>query len=354
MARSSARVALALLVALVAPGCDGSIPGPEDGGPTPDASMTSPDVDAGPGPGPSPVTGEWFEAPRDGAQIFATGHSLIDGVFGPPEHDGGPFSELALAAGKAHRSQLQSGPGSTAWRRHDDIVEGIYAEPDWGSFDTLVLTERADLAGSIVWEQGIREMGWFVDQILGAGPGGDELFLYQTWWGFSDGSAIDLRTWGAWAEYVRAELRLAECTAERLGRQRGVRMRVLPAGHALAELMLAIDAGAADGITPDDIFRDIVHLTDLGHAYLAMVAFGSVYRTPTASMSFPDLPPSRAALFSEMADRVVGAYYDGYEAPTASECRAVMADMCRRAGITWGCNPDEVFGDDLYGAPVGG
>ncbi|MCB9597468.1 MAG: hypothetical protein H6719_32400 [Sandaracinaceae bacterium] len=79
-------------------------------------------------------------------------------------------------------------------------------------------------------------------------------------------------------------------------------MRVLHASHALAELMLAIDAGAADGITPDDIFRgDIVHLTDLGHAYLAMVAFGSS-RTPTASRSGSG-PTSRAALFSEMTDR---------------------------------------------------
>lgn len=357
MLRLLRRTTLAVLLAMPAT-CCGSSPPAGDGDSAPENvdAASSPEGDSGATPDdsgttppPPPPDGEWFESPRSSAQLFATGHSLIDGVFGPPARDGGPIAGIASEAGKTHGSELQAGPGSTAWRRHQDIESGAYPTPRWASFDTLVLTERADLAGSIVWENGLREMGWFVEQIATAPPGGDELFLYQTWPGYDDGGAMNLRTWDAWIDYVRTETTLFECTAERLGRPRGVRMHVLPAGTALAELVAAIQAGTAEGLSIGDVFEDEIHLTDLGDAYIAMVAFASIYRTPSTGRSVPGVSGARAAYFAGMVDRVVSQYYAGYEAPTSAQCVTVMADMCRRGGLNWGCNPEDHFGAAVYG-----
>ncbi len=357
MSRLLNRIAFAALLALTGCCCG---PGVlvEHGGGEDDAAMDPSPDDPPPDdpppddPAPAPRTA-WFDSPRADANIFASGHSLLDRVFGWSRVDGGPIAEIARNAGKTHHSLLQEGAGSTARLRHQDIEAGRYPRPDWAPFDTMVITERADLVDVIIFEESVRELGWFTEQIIGAPPGGDELFFYQTWWGFNDGGRIDLDTWDEWAAHVRAELPLAECLSERVGRDHEVRMRVLPAGNALAVLMLRIQAGDADGLQPSDIFaEDFVHLSDVGHVYLSMVVFSAVYRTPTRGVTIPGVSASRAALFSELADAFVSDYYDSYEAPSSATCRAAMTEMCRRAGVGM-CNPEETFSDALYGAPVG-
>ncbi len=318
----------------VAPDDDAGGSGATDGG-----EGTADDAgrrgDAGERPPPST---EWFESPRAGASIFATGHSLIDRVFGLPLENGGPITAIARAAGKQHHSLLQDGAGSTARLRHQDISDGSYPEPQWASFDTVVVSERVDLSNTIRYEMTIQEVGWFVDQIRGAGDGQDEVFFYETWWAYDHEMEPRVRTWPAWAQYVRDELRLYECVAERVGGERGIRMPIVPGGIALADLMMAIEEGRAGGLRHGDIFEDYIHMTDLGDTFVAMVFFATIYRTPTTGMTIPGTTPEQAAIFSEIADRVVGDYFANFQAPTPSECRATLADFCRRYGDS--CDED--------------
>ncbi|MCB9593141.1 MAG: hypothetical protein H6719_10445 [Sandaracinaceae bacterium] len=319
--------------------------GPTEPGPTETPTEPGP-TETGPtetGPTETGPTG-WFAAPRTNATIFATGHSLIDGVFEPPAVDGGPLTALARAAGKQHHSTFQSAPGSTARARHEDLDQGRYAAPAWRSFDTLVVTERADPHSTVIFERTLEEVGWFVDRVPGAAP--DQVFLYQSWWGFSDGNPPTLSTWRAWAGFVREELPLYECIAGAVGHRRGVHVRVLPAALALAALMEAVEAGRVPGVRPYDVFaRDNVHPAALGNAYLAMVVFASVYRTPTAGLEVPGVPAAARASLAAIADRVVGEYYARAPAPTVASCRATLSGLCDRHGQ--GCNYylDQAFPD---------
>jgi len=312
-------------------------PEPEpDPDPDPD-----PEPEPEPDPEPSSASG-WFSSPRDSAAIFASGHSLLEHVYGPhPLRNGGPITAIARAAGKQHVSLLQGGPGSTAGRRRQDIAEGRYNEPDWASFDTLVITARADLYAVIRYEGTIENVAWFVEQMQDAGEGEDALFFYQTWWHLGT-ERPTLEGWPEWTRYTRDELRLYECVAARAGHERGANVRVIPAGLALSELMRAVAAGDANGLTADDVFHDTIHLTDLGNAFIAMVHFASIYRTPTTGRDLP-LPQAHREYLSGLVDRVVGDYFASFSAPSAAECRGKLREFCRRSGDQW-CPEDQLDG----------
>lgn len=279
---------------------------------------------------PVPTSG-WFSRPRASARIFGTGHSLIDHVMAPPDHDGGPLAEIARRAGKTHMSVFQGGPGSPARLRREDIEQRVYPEPRWASFDTVIVTERADPHATVIWERSAQEMGWFVEHVQRASRARPEVFVYQTWWGFSDQNPPTLRTWREWATYVREELPLHECIAEQMAHARGIPVRVLPAGLALAEMMESIEARRVPGASVYDfIARDHVHAADLGHTFLALVVFASIYRTPVADIELPGVRPEVARAMREIADRVVSTYYASERRHTLAACRQTLAHICRR------------------------
>lgn len=297
---------------------------------TPPAEGATPPSD----PAPSGA-GAWFSSPRASASIFASGHSLMDGIFDPPDRDGGPLAALARSAGRTHRSVFQSGAGSTTRLRHEDISARRYPTPDWASFDTLIITERADPANTVIWEHTVAEIGWFVRQVRGAAPGGDEIFIYQTWFGFGPGGRDILPTWPVWAEYQRTELGLYECIAAAVAHDTGATVRVIPAALALAELVLAIQAGRIPGATVRDVLdADQVHASPRGKAFLAMVVFASVYRTPATGLEISGLPPALRSAMQSTADRVVSEYFAAppSPAPSVASCRQLLSQICLRFG----------------------
>lgn len=309
-------------------GCNPS-GGDNDAGPpgTATDSGGGEDSNTPPPPPPPPPSGEWFDNPRDSARVFATGHSLIDQVFGGPD----PITSYARASGKDHMSQLQGGPGSTARLRRMDIESGEYPRPDWSAFDTFIITERVDLVSTMRYEFTLDSVGWFVDQAI-AGGNAQEIFFYQTWYAYQNATPY-LNTWSEWIQYTRDERRLYECVAERVGSQRGVRVHVAPVATALADLMLAIEEGRAGSLQPSDLFEDYIHMREgLGSAFISMVFFATVYHTPTAGLQHPDVPAEHAELFSTIVDQAVDGYYAQFEPPSVQQCREVMGDFCRRYG----------------------
>jgi hypothetical protein len=295
----------------------------------PDARVEEPpDASSGPVDSGMTPTGPWFATPVASARIFATGHSLLDRIYGLPMRDGGPMATLARAAGRDHGSLLQDGAGSTARLRRLHIVErGVYPRPDWASFDTVVVAERHDLPLAVRYEGTIDEVGWFVDQVRGAPPGGDRAFFYHTWWYHDGDQAPRLRTWADWSAHTRRELRLYECVAERVGALRGFRMPVIPGGLALAALIDEIEAGTMP-LRASAIFEDDVHLTDLGDAFLAAVHLASVYHTPSRGLAMPGASADVSERLTALADRVVGDYHAGYSAPSPAQCRTLMSELC--------------------------
>jgi len=318
--------------------------GRQDSGTAMDAR--TPPVDSG----PRVVDREWFSSPRSSAAIFATGHSLIDRVFGRPLENGGPMAALAQAAGKTHTSLLQDGAGSSTALRRQDIEDGSYPTPPWGTFDTLIVTERVDIAGTIRHERSIENIGWFVDNIRNAGSSPDEFFFYETWWELNGPSTNGQRltTPQIWSAYVHDELRLYECVAERVATQRGIRIRIVPGALALSDLLLTIVEGRAPGLSQSDIFEDAIHMTDLGDTFMAMVFLATVYRTPTEGLTVPGIPASTATLFASIADRVVGNYFANFTTPTPTQCRAVLQDFCLRFGDECNDTANDTFPNSAW------
>ena len=151
-----------------------------------DTETTAPD----PPPAPSSATPAPAVEPLDAASVFFSGHSLIN--LNSPAF----FAQLARRGGRTVSYQLQMGLGSPMSMRlacqHSgqqadgrDIAYDVLDElrrPD--AYDTLILTERSDILGTILGERSTSMARRFRDAFRAGNPRGRP-FLFESW------SAID-------------------------------------------------------------------------------------------------------------------------------------------------------------------
>ncbi len=300
----------------------------------------------------SAAAGTGLASPASSARIFFSGHSLLDNPM--PDF----VAEIAQSQGQELEWNQQNvegspirlrtwGDGNWAGYRQgkNRVGHGLEVIQELRSprtlspgarYDTLIITERHDLIGSVQWEDSVGFLRHFHDRIIEGNPQG-RTYLYHTW------LDLDKANPAPWIDYEKKALVAWECVASRVNLSlqaegRSDRVVPLPGGAALVDLVERMNAGQVRGITGstpqklDALFRDDVHLTPLGAYYLAAVHYASVYRrSPVGAAGPPGAHPDTVRDLQTIAWNFTRAYYE-QPAPgtrTMAECREHIAqDVC--------------------------
>jgi hypothetical protein len=289
--------------------------------------------------------------PRDSANIFISGHSLTDNPFG------NYIEAIAKSRGQAIRWNQQinigspirartHGPSRTRWpaEAHGSNKLGqpsgdIRKEFRTGAliggarYDTLIITERHDLLNVLLWEDTVRELRDYHETLIESSPAG-QTYFYESWLQVRDTSNPK-----SWTAYERASSKIWQCVATRINSAleaegRPDRILNLPAGLALVELVEHAIAAKIPGLTGANtkallnrIFSDDVHMTQLGHYYLAAVSYSAIYRrSPVGAWAPSNIDGALAAGLQELAWKTISNYYANYSPLTLPQCRALMQE----------------------------
>jgi hypothetical protein len=201
-------------------------------------------------------------------------------------------------------------------------------------YDTLVLTERHDLANVLLWEDTVRYTRHFHERLI-TGNARANSYLYHSWLNVTNKNDPS-----AWINYERSAAPAWQCVAARVnqslaGEGRGDRMAYLPAGLALANLVEQATRSGVSGIsggsvreTMDRLFSDDVHLTRLGAYYMALVSYASVYRrSPVGAWAPADVTAQQARALQDIAWQSVANHYNSAGTPSMPQCQAVMREQ---------------------------
>lgn len=327
------RFLLGVLVALIA--CDGA------------DTMSPPTLAALPEPA-------WTH--RTELRAFYSGHSLSDGL---PE----VVEQIARARGQNFEFEVQTAGYSTIRERTQgadrgarewtgyragqnrrgsglDVARELRAPTRLsgeGPYDVLVVTERHDLPVVARAEQTALYLTHFARQLLAGNPRG-EVLLYHSW------LDLDVAAPHAWVNYERSVRRLWECVASRanleLGAADAPRVRVLPGGSALAELVMALWEGRVPEISAQSgaervqaVFADNVHLSDLGRYFLGLVHYAVLYGQSPEGAPIPSaLAPAAGKFMQQLAwqhVREYGRIVDAAARRDMASCRSLLTnELC--------------------------
>ncbi len=288
------------------------------------------------------------------ARVFLSGHSLTDDPLGEF------MSSIAqsLATPMWWNEQIVLGSPIRARTRGDNAADASFSGYGSGKnrggssglnvaaelanpqtlggqrYDTLVLTERHDLANVLLWEDTVRYTRHFHERLV-TGNARANSYLYHSWL-----EVMNKSDPSAWINYERAAAPAWQCVAARVnqslaGEGRGDRMAYLPAGLALANLVEQATRSGVAGIsggsvreTMDRLFSDDVHLTRTGAYYMALVSYASVYRrSPVGAWAPADVTAQQARALQDIAWQSVASYYNSAGTPSMPQCQAVMREQ---------------------------
>lgn len=286
------------------------------------------------------------------ARIFFSGHSLLDNPM--PDY----VDSIAKSQGKDihwNQQNIIGSPlrvrtwGNGNWEGYRqgknrdgnnmNVVQEFLSPQTLGQgdkYDTLLITERHDLLGTIEWENTVGYLRHYHDRLIAGNPRGVTYF-YHTW------LDIDKADPTQWITYEKNALVAWECVSSKVNLTlqadgRTDRVVTLPGGAALVELVERIVANQVPGLSGttsqklDMIFSDNVHLTSLGTYYLAAVHHASVFRDSPVGAAGP--PGANAATIQELqtlAWNFVNAYYARPDpgTRTMADCRTrIPRDVC--------------------------
>lgn len=243
--------------------------------------------------------------------------------------------------------------------------------PSGQFYDTLLITERHDPLDTVEWENTIGFLRHYHDRVTEYSDSARTLF-YQVW------PDIDKANPQAWIDYVRLELVVWECMAEKANlsleaESRTKSIAVIPGAVALARLVEEALGGSIPGISGteierlNDIFSDNVHLAPVGQYLIASVFYAVAYgKSPEGAHAAPSLGSETMNAIETLAWNEVSEYFSsGHpEGRPLSECRTIIQnEVCpvyysirdRSSGCDyWGGTespfrfPDDDF---LYPAP---
>ncbi len=308
-------------------------------------------------------------SPRNSAQIFFTGHSLIDN----PLPDWVDLIARSLGKSVAWEEQIVIGSPLRARTRGDDAESSGWAGYKNGKnrngdgmdviaelrypthvrtgrpYDTLVVAENHGSLGSIIWENAIGYLRHFHDRLLDGNPQGRTLYVH-TW------LDVDKDNPTLWLEHETNASTVWQCVAEKVkltlrAENRPANLSVVPAGSALVELVrktLDSEVAGLSGNTRkklDRIFRDNVHLTDIGIYYVAAVHYAAIYRqSPEGAAAPPTVPRDIAKELQSIAWAVTRDFLkrESSHPPDMAECRRVIVEKVCRSYWTLAGEPNEV------------
>lgn len=282
-------------------------------------------------------------------RVFISGHSLVDQPF--PDH----LARLSASAQAPIQWNRQYLPGSSikertrgassiGWSGYSrgidrngnpiDTLHEIWrpASVD-GVYDTLIVTEQHSLLENILWNDTIRYLRDFHERIVGMNPRA-QTFFYQSWLTVSD-----LNAPGRWIAYEKAADPVWACVVERINLSlaaegRADRIRALPVALALATLVEAATGSAGvPGISAETraatmarLFRDDVHLTDVGSYYIALASFALIHGKPAqGSWAPPGMAHGTAEALRHHAWRFA-ASRSRFAPMSLSQCRDYVGD----------------------------
>ncbi|MCK6550885.1 hypothetical protein L6R52_33920 [Myxococcota bacterium] len=328
------------LVEDAAPGADATEPADggavEDAAPSADANVADSGV-VRPDAGPAVDGGQ-----RTRARPYFIGHSLVN-------HDmPAMVQDIARGLGMDHVYDVQVKNGTVlrvAWDEVNPPGEGRAADGEdgrpntglrlpgvarnalpTGQFDVVVMTELGPIDNHVTWNCTAAYALEFYNLAVRANPE-TQVYYYETW-GFhtdADYQGFIARSREVIYEYVIDGVNNPSVPPRRPAgngncphpsppatREPGKPMLMIPAGRGMALLDAAIQAGTVPGITSrSQLFRDQIHLTDLGNYFVALVQYATIYgRDPAGATNAPigeyqrpfqEVAPATAARLAEIA-----------------------------------------------------
>ncbi len=214
------------------------------------------------------------ETPLD-ARVVMSGHSLTDPI---------PDMLLPMVRSTGGRSAVidrSTIPGSPMDWRWNHRGHPVDARHDIADYDLLVLTERVPLLGTMTYHRSPEvALKW----TRHAWENGAETVLYASWTSWVTGpeaadiegrEGVDFRT-----RLEREAARWAEIHAHvDANRPAGMPpLRMVPGPQIMLALLDAVEAGEAPGLSDiRDIFRDEIHVNDLGAYLIALAHYAVIY-----------------------------------------------------------------------------
>ena len=319
-------------------------------------------IDARPQDGGSPTD------QRDSAQIFFTGHSLIDNPL--PDW----VELIAKSKGNKIAWEQQNIPGAPlrlrTWGGENDKPwagygygknrdgEGLNVADELRHarhiktgrpYDTLVIAENHGVLGNVIWENAIGYLRHIHDRLMEGNPQGRTLYVH-TW------LAVDENKLPIWLEHEKNVSVAWQCVAEKVrltlrSENRPANLSVVPGGTALIELVDQALQGKIPGIQGNtkevlgQIFRDDVHLTDAGIYFMAAVHYAAIYhQSPEGAKAPATVSPALVADLQRIAWESVQDFLkrEQRHSPSMEECRQVIVEKVCHTYWTLAREPDEV------------
>ncbi|MEM6941122.1 MAG: hypothetical protein AAF943_04355 [Pseudomonadota bacterium] len=213
--------------------------------------------------------------------VVMVGHSLF-GATGPT------MLAQALEAG-GHNAQVQAqiingAPLKYNWE-HAATAQGINAREvlAQGNATHLILTEAIPLDNHVTWSNSHGFAEAFADEALLGNPD-VRIYVQETWHSLKSGTGAsvdhDAGAETPWRVRLQEDLPVWQGIVDHLSAvltAKDGQVSLIPAGQAMGHLYDEIAAGDVPGITGiDAFFNDDIHLSDLGHYFVAMVQYASV------------------------------------------------------------------------------
>lgn len=308
----------------------------------------------------------------DGAipkRFLLSGHSLTDD----------PFAQYLVAIGKSQgvdidwNEQIVIGsptrvrtrgestrPGdwngySLGKNRDDrtglDILNEL-KKPTDQPFDTLIIAEGHKLVAQLIWNDAVRYLRHFHERMIEHNPE-TRTYLFESWETINDKSDP-----APWIALERDGTKLWRCVVDRVNislehEQRKDRVRTIPVGAALAELVDAIKrgdvvlapVGGKEGI--DLILADGVHLAPMGQYFAALVTYTTMVDQPVKTSWWP-----RGV--SEEAAEALQKFVAGFHERRKETFVPLDMEGCRQLLVTSYCDAWNAYVPDEWSSPQTG
>ncbi len=291
------------------------------------------------------------DQPWKPSRLLLSGHSLVDDPFG------GYLQMLAESRRAKYEWEQQIVIGSPIqWRTEGDRNKGIpWAGYTYGKnrdrteldllaefkraaeggspYDTLLIMERHHTVGTLRWHDVPKFVRHFHERLIEHNPNARTYFLHP-WESIKDKSRPD-----PWLAIERDAAVIWQCVGERINLSldaegRSDRVRSIPLGLALAELVDAMRRGELPGVGKGSleqristIIKDDVHLTALGQYYTAVVT-DMVLRGETSEklwQPFAFAKPVTGQL-KDFAARFYRDHLKSQKSVSLKQCRDLMAN----------------------------
>jgi hypothetical protein len=276
-------------------------------------------------------------------RLFVSGHSLTD----PPMP--AYLATIAGSLGTPLQWNMQSIPGSPirtrtegsgpdhAYRHgtnRDGRTLDVLAE--WrtprtvsgGLYDALLVAEQHGVLTALSFQDTPRALAGIHHRFTEANPQG-HVWFYESWLSVDDKDAPE-----RWIAYERAASPVWQCVALRASRMleaagKPSAIEPVPSGAALAALVERATTQQVAGIsaatrreTMNRLFADDVHLTPLGHYYMAAVVYATMWQHSPVGAEVPSpLDAAAARNLQQQAWTFVSEWRAKRSTPSFAACR---------------------------------